>query len=434
MAKLFNIEMINIASREMGIIMPNPWKGKIKVSKYIKDIKREERRIRNGIPKNLCDSINLSGLINDDKNGKVILIREDVPIWESVCKKAGDIRDIKCVVLDMHEKHADTSDDYFSIFEVNASLAGFHRADARMRKGRACIIFLKKPVITMTSIGVNGRWGNQLIQYLWLKAVADKKKAIVQSPVWFGSILFGIADTPPAEKILWRSHACDNWECTVPFFKSESKLTENIDFWGWYQWGFSEWAGAWRDRAKAMFTLVPEIKLEIKLILEKLNNESKRFASCHLRRGDYYNNHTSMGCGSGIYRWVFYPTPFKWHDRWISKNTKDVSLIYIASEDSALIENKPWSVPTISVRKISHLPPSSDWIVDFEILRKSKILCMSNSTFSYMAGWLGSSELTVRPSLKKMNMVTESFDSRNHVLEFPDINESIAKRLQEEDM
>ena len=58
-----------------------------------------------------------------------------------------------------------------------------------------------QPMLTMTSIGQLGRFGNQLFQYACLRICAAKSNAKVECPPWIGQTLFGHTDAPISQRL-----------------------------------------------------------------------------------------------------------------------------------------------------------------------------------------------------------------------------------------
>jgi hypothetical protein len=58
-----------------------------------------------------------------------------------------------------------------------------------------------EPVLTMSSIGQLGRFGNQLFQYAFLRICAQGSRARVECPPWIGQSLFGHQDAPIANRL-----------------------------------------------------------------------------------------------------------------------------------------------------------------------------------------------------------------------------------------
>jgi hypothetical protein len=57
------------------------------------------------------------------------------------------------------------------------------------------------PVLTMSSIGQLGRFGNQLFQYAYLRICAAQSGAKVECPPWIGQTLFGHQDAPISQRL-----------------------------------------------------------------------------------------------------------------------------------------------------------------------------------------------------------------------------------------
>lgn len=56
-------------------------------------------------------------------------------------------------------------------------------------------------VLTMSSLGQLGRFGNQLFQHAFLRICAHKTGALVECPPWIGQILFGHNDAPISRRL-----------------------------------------------------------------------------------------------------------------------------------------------------------------------------------------------------------------------------------------
>ncbi len=71
------------------------------------------------------------------------------------------------------------------------------------------------PVLTMSSIGKLGRFGNQLFQYAFLRICAEKSGARVECPPWIGQILFGHKDATISKRL---PPAIERWELEKNMF------------------------------------------------------------------------------------------------------------------------------------------------------------------------------------------------------------------------
>jgi hypothetical protein len=112
-----------------------------------------------------------------------------------------------------------------------------------------------QPVLTMSSLGQLGRFGNQIFQYAFLRICAQKSGATVECPPWIGQTLFGHDDAPISKRL---PPAIERWECGknmfdlipefIPYIEklagAKSSRVEpealdkelvNVDMWGFFQ-------------------------------------------------------------------------------------------------------------------------------------------------------------------------------------------------------
>lgn len=67
------------------------------------------------------------------------------------------------------------------------------------QQGRISTIESSQPLertMSMVCLGRHGRWGNTLMQYIFLRAFALKHSLRCETPKWVGSHLFGLDDPP----------------------------------------------------------------------------------------------------------------------------------------------------------------------------------------------------------------------------------------------
>ena len=112
-----------------------------------------------------------------------------------------------------------------------------------------------QPVLTMSSIGQLGRFGNQLFQYAFLRICAEKSGATVECPPWIGQTLFGHNDAPISKRlppVIERKDVGESLFDVIPefipylekladakSFRVGSEVLEtglaNVDLWGFFQ-------------------------------------------------------------------------------------------------------------------------------------------------------------------------------------------------------
>ena len=112
------------------------------------------------------------------------------------------------------------------------------------------------PVLTMSSLGQLGRFGNQIFQYAFLRICANESGATVECPPWIGQKLFGHADAPISRRLrpaIERGEFVESLFDLIPEFvpylerlaelessrigsEALRNAPQNVDLWGFFQW------------------------------------------------------------------------------------------------------------------------------------------------------------------------------------------------------
>jgi hypothetical protein len=268
------------------------------------------------------------------------------------------------------------------------------------------------PVITMTGFGELGRWGNQILQYAFLRIYANKCNAEIQVPDWVGKAIFGLRDRPverafPA--VVEHSGAKANSTFTNQFldYIRESNVGQDVpevneadlapdaqaafvnrDFWGWFQWHTSCYR-PYRDLLRRTFTVVPELASQLdRAIACTLRKSSKRgpvtLVGLHLRLGDYKNIAASS---------FGYCAPTAWYLEWLQDIWPKLSnpVLFVASDDidAVLRDFRDYHPVTCDMLGIE-MPTAwkglgAGFFPDWYVLTQCDVLAISNSTFSFTA-------------------------------------------------
>ncbi len=243
--------------------------------------------------------------------------------------------------------------------------------------------YVRKPVVTMTTLGSNGRFANQLFQYMFLHLVARRQGALVQSPGWVGCELFGRTDPEPLLALPeWRESmdgtngraALLGCEWTKQF-KEKNRAFASTDYWGYFM-GHSRDLAPDRDFIRGLFRFHPEFVESAERRLAQLRSSRRKILAVHLRRGDY---------GYGY----FFRAPCAWYETWLKDAGLDPSewVIYLCSE-----------IPTDyrgrfpGFRKSDAIECGASGALaaylDFYVMTKADKVLTANSSFSFMATML----------------------------------------------
>jgi FkbM family methyltransferase len=263
---------------------------------------------------------------------------------------------------------------------------------------------VKAPVVTMSSLGRNGRFANQLFQYAFLKIYAGEHNLRVETPEWIGKYLFGHMDPPiseqlpiiaillPQDKItksLPDALITDNPD---PIFKNVS--FSNMDFWGYFQFNTKYYA-PYKDYFRSLFTPVPEIKMSLDDALNRLYSMGKTVVGLHLRRNDY---------GSG----PFFIAPTEWYKEWLAGiwNSLNEPVLFIASDEPQKIISAFADYRPITSKDLGIKLPKAEYYPDFYLLSQCDFVAISNSSFSFAACMLNkNANLFVRPHLPSKKLI-----------------------------
>jgi hypothetical protein len=227
--------------------------------------------------------------------------------------------------------------------------------------------------IVMPTLGVNGRFGNQLLQYGILRLYAERIGAQTLVPDWIGRDLFAHCDpviggVKPIGKID---------ECGVIDILAGRTNTfqSNIEVCGYFCGNTSDWASG-KGAFQKLFEPIPKVCSHVNAALRQLHMFGSTLVVLHLRRGDY---------GYGPF-WI---APTSWYKTWLEQvwPELDLPVLYIATDDAKLALEFSRYKPFLSSDLIDSLP-GVEFFCDHWIMRHADILATSNSTFSGTAALL----------------------------------------------
>ncbi|MBE3095124.1 MAG: alpha-1,2-fucosyltransferase [Actinobacteria bacterium] len=198
-------------------------------------------------------------------------------------------------------------------------------------------------IIQCSCIGKCGRFGNQLFQYAFARAYAEKYNCTLEIPTWIGEKIFKNVSHPPISKRLPRT-ACDK----VPWGQT------NIDLFGYFQ-------------QRCHLAILSKSKLQEWFTFQDKWFEYfinlKSVAVAHLRRGDYVTKHSKIFCivSKESYQKAF--EKFNIRERDVVWKTEENQVRWRDMEDDLL------------------------FLPDFFEMMLAQHLFRANSTFSFWAGF-----------------------------------------------
>ncbi len=263
---------------------------------------------------------------------------------------------------------------------------------------KKAILRKRQQAITMSSLGSNGRFANQIFQYAFLRIYAKEHHLVLETPEWIGQYLFGHKDRPisrdfPQVRVEGRSA---DLLADALILKARAPFT-NADFDGFCQF-HTKYYAPHKEYFRSFFQPVSEIEVIMKKALDKLYSMGKTIVGFHLRRNDY-------GYGP------FFIAPSKWYNECLENLWKslDEPVLFIASDEPKKVLKDFAGYKPVTSEDLEIELSKADFYPDFYLLSKCDIAAISNSSYSFVACMLNDrSKLFLRPDLSAGKLV--SFD------------------------
>ncbi len=253
-------------------------------------------------------------------------------------------------------------------------------------------------IVTMSSLGMNGRFANQIFQYAFLKVYAKKHGLEVRTPPWVGQYLFGCADGLPDREYPSVKQQSKDYRTDLP--AAGNSPLKNVDFRGYFQY-HTEFYAQYRELFRQWFSPVDEIENRLRPVVEGLRTRGEKIAGIHARRGDYGYSY-------------YFVTPPQWYAAWLDslRARGENPVVFIAGDDSEAVKKELADYNPITAHDLEIALPAAPFYPDFYLLTQCDHLAISNSSFSFAAAMLNSrSDDFVRPHLPSRSLI--SFDPWN---------------------
>ncbi len=236
--------------------------------------------------------------------------------------------------------------------------------------------YAKKPTITMSTLGKNGGFANQLFQYGFLKIYAKEHNLRVETPEWIGREIFGLDDPPIGRSLPVVGENLESDLSSSEIINSPEAL-KNVDFWGFFQYPTAYYAQH-REYWRSLFQPVGEIEGKMQAAWEGLATKGKTVVAIHLRLGDYF------------YLCPHWIAPWEWYAEWLRGfwDTLEEPILYLASDEAEKVRSYFAEYGPITARDLGVELPGAEFYRDFYVLSRADALGISNSTFSFAASML----------------------------------------------
>jgi hypothetical protein len=227
--------------------------------------------------------------------------------------------------------------------------------------------------VQMTSLGSNGRFGNQLLQYGFIRLYAAKHGLVAETPDWFGRYVYCCDDPLIASSL---PVVDENSVDLMAALRGDLQAPPcNVDLRGYFCGNTHLW-GPVSGEFRSLFRQVPAIRQRLDGALEHLRARGRTLVALHLRRGDF---------GYGRF-WI---APPSWYLQWLHGiwPRLDAPVLYIASDDPSAAAAFAEFAPLRS-HDLQASGGAMALLLDHHVLSHANQLAISNSSFSFTAAML----------------------------------------------
>jgi len=251
--------------------------------------------------------------------------------------------------------------------------------------------------ITMSTLGQNGRFGNQLLQYGFLRMYAAEYGLHVEAPDWIGRDLFDLDDPAcgtPMPAVRENEH-----DLVASLNGKVPQVWRDADLWGYCCYPTAGLIRH-RDLFRSLFRPGSKVTAIAASAESQLRARGDTLVAIHLRRGDF---------GYGRF-WI---GPSAWYAKWLDAlwPTLKRPVLYVATDDASAATEFARFAP-VTAADLQLIVPGAEFFTDFHLLVQADALAISNSTFSFAAAMLNArSRSFARPDRAREALVT--FDPWN---------------------
>lgn len=229
-------------------------------------------------------------------------------------------------------------------------------------------------VVRMGSLGVNGRFGNQVFQYAYLRSYADRHGLRAECPPWVGCGLFGHADPMGGGDLpVYRE---DSGEADEMVRLDPADRHGGVELWGYFQ--AEEYRPTDPAGFRRLFRPVPAVREPLDAAVDRLRGPGGTLVALHLRRGDYTGGPT------------FWPAPEAWYLDWLGRvwPTLVNPVLYVATDDPAAVLPRFVAYGPKTAADLGVTVNGAEFYPDFHVLCRADAVAVSNSSFSFAAAML----------------------------------------------
>ena len=265
--------------------------------------------------------------------------------------------------------------------------------------------YVRKQVATMSTLGKNGGFGNQIFQYAFLKIYAQENRLSVETPKWLGQELFGHKDREINQDLPVV------FENNNEIFPGNGEIWKNVDIQGYFLYHTSYYR-THKEYFCSLFQPVAEIEALVKVAWEKLCSRGKTIIGLHLQLNSDENNNSVVASSEWYKIWL--------HGLW---ETLEEPVLFIASDHVEEINQGYFAeYNPITVRDLE-VEVNLEYL-NFFLLSKCDFVAISNTAFAFAASLLNETgKYFFRPHFSTAKLIPFEPWNSNPVFRDLDINE-----------
>ncbi|EAW33943.1 FkbM family methyltransferase [Lyngbya sp. PCC 8106] len=273
--------------------------------------------------------------------------------------------------------------------------------------------YLRKQVITHSTLDQTQDFSDQLFQYAFLKLYAQQYNLKVETPAWVGQQLFGHADPPISQEFPPLQQENDTLREAL-MTHIENPIA-NVDFRGDFQY-HTRYYAPHKSEFCALFQPTTELKGSLQTALKTLRSQGKILVGIYLE----YHEKTPV-------------IPIVWYLEWLRGfwETLDKPILYIAS-------NEPEKIPPVEFSEYSPITTKdlevdcaiAAFYPDFYLLSSCDAVAISNSTFGFVACLLNTQgQYFFRPHLTAEKLIPFNPWNSEPTLKFTEDSSSVTAAI-----
>lgn len=272
------------------------------------------------------------------------------------------------------------------------------------------------PVVSMWCLGRLGKFGNQLIQYAFIRIYAHRHGLNVEVPKWVGRKIYGFADPTPTKL---RAPVVDNWvpryarrrefgvfallnllkwmreswheeidwvEFDHEILSADDVALTDVEFWGTFLFPTRAYLPH-QSFFRSLFQPLPEIEAKVRPMLDYLRRPGRTIVGIQIRLGDFWQY---ADCN-----WAFI-APTTWYVEWLDLIWDDLAdpVLLICSDEPEKIRNDfarfdPVTSADLNVEVCREMTDAGfGFFPDFYLLSHCDVLGVSASSFALVPAML----------------------------------------------